>query len=144
MSIVHPLLDGATVVDLCAGSGALGLEALSRGAVSATFVESNERSLRALRANIESLDAGSRAKVVRGDAVRFVSRLDANAFDVAFADPPYASAAAADIAALWLQTPFARVLGVEHAARHVLPGVGDTRRYGDSAITFYRADDPPE
>lgn len=144
MSIVHPLLPGATVVDLCAGSGALGLEALSRGAGQATFVESNERSLRTLRENIETLGAGPRARVVRGDAVRFVAKLPVDAFDVAFADPPYASSTAADLVTQWLQLPFARVLGVEHSSRDTLPGGGETRHYGDSAITFYRAADPPE
>lgn len=144
MSIVHPLIEGATVVDLCAGSGALGLEALSRGAVHATFVESGERSLKALRTNVETLGAGPRATIIRADAERFAAKLDAGAFDVAFADPPYASATAAGLAARWLQVPFARVLGVEHSARVSLPDGGETRRYGDTAITFYRADDRAE
>lgn len=139
MSIVHPLLAGATVIDLCAGSGALGLEALSRGAVHATFVESSDRSLRVLRQNIESLGAGPRSTVVKGDAERFAARLDAGAFDVAFADPPYASGTALALAARWLEVPFAQVFGVEHSARTAMPEGGDTRRYGDTAITFYRA-----
>jgi 16S rRNA (guanine966-N2)-methyltransferase len=144
MSIVHPLLDGAAVLDLCAGSGALGLEALSRGAARATFVESGERSLRALRANVDALGASERATIVRADAERFASRLAERAFDVAFADPPYASGTAVSLVTRWLQVPFARVFGVEHSARVTVPGGVETRRYGDTAITFYRADDPTE
>ena len=144
MSIVHPLLDGAIVVDLCAGSGALGLEALSRGARHATFVESNARSLRALNANIDALGAGPRSHVVRADAERFAARLHRGAFDVAFADPPYASPASAALAEQWLAVPFALVLGVEHSARVALPAGGETRRYGDTAITFYRVADRSE
>ena len=101
MSIVHGALPGARVLDLCAGSGALGLEALSRGAQHATFVESSERVLRTLRANIASLGADDRATVVRADAVRFAERLERQAFDVAFADPPYAGDVAVRLAAAW-------------------------------------------
>jgi 16S rRNA (guanine966-N2)-methyltransferase len=142
MSIVQKDLPGARVVDLCAGSGALGLEALSRGAVQATFVDDGPRALRALQQNIDALGAAGRARVVRGDAARFAAGLPALAFDVAFADPPYATTLARDIVQQWLDTPFARVLSVEHASRDVLPTgagrQGDTRRYGDSSITFFR------
>ena len=137
MSIVQGDLPGSRVLDLFAGSGALGLEALSRGAVLATFVEDAPRTLRTLRDNIEALGAGPRARIVRGDAVQFAADLPALAFDVAFADPPYATSLAETIARQWLATPFARVLGVEHGVRDALPP-GDTRRYGDTAITFYR------
>ena len=137
MSIGGPALPGARVLDLFAGSGALGLEALSRGASSADFVEVSTRSLKALRANVDALDADDRVTVHRGDAVRFAGTLGAGAYDVAFADPPYGHGLAAGIAAIWLRTPFATLLGVEHSAREELPE-GDTRRYGDTAITFYR------
>jgi 16S rRNA (guanine966-N2)-methyltransferase len=137
MSIVQGELQGSRVLDLFAGSGALGLEALSRGAVQATFVEEAPRTLRILRDNIDALGAGPRSRIVRGDAVRFAADLPGLAFDVAFADPPYATPFAEAIARQWLATPFARVLGVEHGVRDALPP-GDTRKYGDSAITFYR------
>lgn len=139
MSILHPELPEATVLDLFAGSGALGLEALSRGAAHATFVELAERSLDALRTNIATLDAGTRATVHRADALRFIERLDEAAYDVAFADPPYRLGLAPRVAARWLEQPFAGVLAVEHDAREMMPGQGDTRRYGDTAVTFYRA-----
>jgi 16S rRNA (guanine966-N2)-methyltransferase len=140
MSIVHPLLAGARVLDLCAGSGALGLEALSRGAEHATFVERSERVVRVLRDNVHTLGADARARIVREEAVRFVERLDATAFDVALADPPYAEDTAGRLVELWQARPFSRLFSVEHSARTRLPE-GETRRYGDTAITFYRVPD---
>ncbi|HYC33481.1 MAG TPA: 16S rRNA (guanine(966)-N(2))-methyltransferase RsmD, partial [Gemmatimonadales bacterium] len=116
MSILGPEVEGARVLDLYAGSGALGLEALSRGAESAEFVELGAASLAALRANIEALDVGDRVKVHRGDALRFAERLGPGAFDLAFADPPYAHDDAERLVALFRRTPFARILSVEHRA----------------------------
>ena len=140
MSIVNPWLPGAKVLDLFAGSGALGLEALSRGAAHVDFVELAPASLAALRANAESLGAGSAAVIHRADALRFVERLAPHSYDVAFADPPYDHQQAAQLAEQWLQRPFSDVLGIEHAARETLPGDGDRRRYGNTTITFYWTD----
>jgi 16S rRNA (guanine966-N2)-methyltransferase len=137
MSIVQPWLPGARVVDLFAGSGALGLEALSRGAISCAFVESSPKSLVALQANIEKLGAGSRSAIHRVDALRFASALTPHSFDVAFADPPYEKGLARALAEAWLKVAFASVLGVEHAGREALPPSGDSRKYGTTAITFY-------
>jgi 16S rRNA (guanine966-N2)-methyltransferase len=141
MSIVQSQLPGAAVVDLFAGSGALGLEALSRGAARADFVEQAPESLRALHANIEALDARERAQVHRGDALRFARRLEAGQYDVAFADPPYGHGSAAALAEIWLRVRFAGVLGVEHAHGEPMPPGGAVRRYGSTVITFYQADD---
>lgn len=138
MSILQAELPGARVLDLYAGSGALGLEALSRGAASADFVELNPPSLTALRENIEALEAGALATVHRGDALRFAERLGAGAYDVAFADPPYSRDDAARLVALFRKTPFARILAVEHPAKAELPGDA-TRRYGETAITLCHA-----
>jgi 16S rRNA (guanine966-N2)-methyltransferase len=137
MSIIGGALTEARVLDLYAGSGALGLEALSRGAEAATFVELNPPSLTALRINIEALGVEERTTVHRGDALRFVGRLEAGAFDLAFADPPYTADAAARLVALFRRVPFARILSVEHPASQGVDG-DETRRYGDSAITFCR------
>jgi len=135
MSILGESLQGASVLDLYAGSGALGLEALSRGAESATFVELNGPSLEALRANIAALDVEDRSTVHRGDALRFAGKLGPEAFDIAFADPPYAHDAVSRLVALFRRTPFAGILSVEHAADQSVEG-NETRRYGDTAITF--------
>jgi len=138
MNIVREDLPEALVLDLCAGSGALGLEALSRGAARCDFVERAGPSLRVLAQNIETLGAADRSRVIRADAVRHVAGLAAGAYDVAFADPPYADATAAELAEQWLRVPFAHLLAIEHPASVTLPGSGDTRRYGDIALTFFR------
>ena len=77
---------GASVADLYAGSGALGFEALSRGAARCTFVESDRRALSAIHDNIASLGVSGRSRVVAGDVVTMLPRV---LCDVAFADPPY-------------------------------------------------------
>jgi 16S rRNA (guanine966-N2)-methyltransferase len=82
------VVEGATVLDLFAGSGALGIEALSRGAATATFVDDDARALAVVRANLASTGLGDRATVVRGDAVRHVA--GAAHADLALLDPPYA------------------------------------------------------
>jgi 16S rRNA (guanine966-N2)-methyltransferase len=135
MSILGGELEGARVLDLFAGSGALGLEALSRGAASATFVELNPPSLRALHENIAALGVGQRVTVHRGDAMRHAERLPAGAFDIVLADPPYTADHASSLVSLFRRNPFGRILSVEHRA-DLEPGGDSTRRYGDTAITF--------
>ena len=80
------LIDGALVADLYAGSGALGIEALSRGAEHCTFVERDRTALRALEANLDALDLRSRSKVISFDVFSVANSIDV---DIAFADPPY-------------------------------------------------------
>ena len=138
MSILGQELEGARVLDLFAGSGALGLEALSRGAASVTFVELNPPSLRALQQNIAALGVEDAVTVHRGDAMRHAEGLTAGAFELVLADPPYTIDYASKLVALFRRTPFARILSVEHPADLALAG-DDTRRYGDTAITFCHA-----
>jgi 16S rRNA (guanine966-N2)-methyltransferase len=141
MSILQLDLPHARVLDLFSGSGALGLEALSRGAASADFVEKDPRSIKSLKTNIEILGAEGISHVRRADAIAFAEGLEAGSYDVAFADPPYEGGFAARLAALWLEKPFASILSVEHNSREKMPAATDTRRYGISAITFYRTED---
>jgi 16S rRNA (guanine966-N2)-methyltransferase len=138
MSILGDALEGARVLDLFAGSGALGLEALSRGADSATFVELNPPSLHALEQNIAALGVADAVTVHRADAVRFAERLPPGAFDVVLADPPYTADHAARLVAHFRRHPFGRILSVEHRSDLELDG-DSTRRYGDTAITFCHA-----
>lgn len=135
MSILQDSLPGARVLDLFAGSGALGLEALSRGAATVDLVELNPPSLAALKANILALGVEAQAVIHRGDAMRFAEKLAPAAYDIAMADPPYSIDYAERLVALFRLTPFARILSVEHRAKTILPG-DDTRRYGDSALTL--------
>jgi 16S rRNA (guanine966-N2)-methyltransferase len=140
MSIVQPALPGARVLDLFAGSGALGLEALSRGAGFCDFVEIAQASLRAIADNAATLGATGQTKLHRVDALRFVDALAPGAYDVAFADPPYRKDLATQLADRWLATPFARILGIEHDVNEALPPGGDTRKYGSTAVTLYRSE----
>jgi 16S rRNA (guanine966-N2)-methyltransferase len=141
MSTLQHDLPDAQVVDLFAGSGALGLEALSRGAAHVTFVERAAGPLRALEANVTRLGAAGEVAIIRVDALKYVAALPAGAYDIALADPPYASGAAQQLVELFLATPFARILCVEHNARERLPDAptGTTRRYGATALTFITA-----
>jgi 16S rRNA (guanine966-N2)-methyltransferase len=138
MSIVQPDVIGARVLDLYAGSGALGLEALSRGAESADFVDVAPAAIKAIRENGAALGALERMRIHRGEALRFAQKLEAKAFDLAFADPPYNLGMAPRLAAQWLRVPFATILGVEHDVHEALPEGGDTRTYGGTAVTIYR------
>ncbi len=138
LSILQRSIRSARVVDLYAGSGALGLEALSRGARSADFVESRRASLATIRANIATLKVGDRTTIHRVDALKFAQQLRPGQFDVAFADPPYDTDAAARLVAQFRVVPFARVLSIEHPADRPIPG-DDTRRYGDTAVTLVYA-----
>ncbi|MBA3444309.1 MAG: 16S rRNA (guanine(966)-N(2))-methyltransferase RsmD [Gemmatimonadales bacterium] len=138
MSILGAELTGARVLDLFAGSGALGLEALSRGAATATFVELNPASLRALRENIVTLGVEDAVTVHRGEALRFAEQLSGGEFDLVLADPPYSTDQASRLVSLFRQHPFGRILSVEHRSDQDLGG-NHTRRYGDTAITFCHA-----
>ena len=135
-------LEGARVVDLFAGTGALGLEALSRGAASLTSVDSEADARGVLRANIEALGCADRATVVACDATRLPPA--ASACDLALLDPPYrAGLAAPALGALveggWLHSEATVV--VEHGVDDPFEPpasltVQDQRRYGRTALTF--------
>ncbi len=137
MSILSPRLPGARALDLFAGSGALGLEALSRGAAHVTFVERSRRSLGVLERNVATLGAESRSTVIAGEALAHIRGTGAAYYDLALADPPYERGFAARVASLYLRTPFARELWIEHDIRETLPGdvIGEQRRYGDTVLT---------
>jgi 16S rRNA (guanine966-N2)-methyltransferase len=116
----------------------VGLEALSRGALSVTFVERDAQAVAAIRANIDQLAPDAETTVQRQDALRFAGALARGAFDVVVADPPYDSDATDELIALFRAVPFGRILSVEHSARRT-PAGDDTRRYGSTAITFCHA-----
>ena len=97
-----PQLAGARCLDLFAGSGALGLEALSRGAASCVFVENSARVVTALRKNIAALDAGG-ADVHEIDAIKYLKGFDEVEFDIVFLDPPFATDMHADLCRLLVE-----------------------------------------
>lgn len=141
MSALQPDLAGAAVLDLFAGSGALGLEALSRGARRVTFVEKSPASLAALGANIAALGADEHARIAREDVFVFVRDLE-RPCDLALADPPYERGLARRLVEAFVRRPFAAALWIEHSRRETLPAYppARTRRYGDTLLTTITAD----
>jgi len=128
---------GAKVLDLFAGSGALGLEALSRGAAKVVFVEKSRKALKVLNGNVERLGAGEECKIVAGDAMAFVRRLGEGEFDLALADPPYDLGLAQKLLVLLAEKGFAEELWVEHRSGEPVPSLPGLRqrRYGDTTIS---------
>ncbi len=141
-NIVGPSVRGATVLDGYAGTGAIGIEALSRGAAAVTFVERDPRAVKLIEANLAAL--GATGVIMRAGLADAVTRLGGQVFDLIILDPPYADTAAAEAldAAQALAAATTRVV-VEHAMRHAPPaergGLRLTRtvKAGDSALSFY-------
>ena len=131
-------LPDARVLDLFAGTGALGLEALSRGARSADFVEFRPASLHALRANVAALRVRDRTRIFKRDAVQFARALDADSYDVVFVDPPYESRQLDLVLDSWQASRFSRVLVAEHARTHQLPAGALRLTFEDTFVTIYR------
>ena len=132
----------ARVLDLFAGTGALGLEAISRGAISADFVEFRPGSLHALKANVAALKLRERTRIFKRDALPFAAALVRNSYDVAFVDPPYESRMLDRVIETWLATGFSRILAVEHAKIHKIPRGTIQHTIDDTSITIYRRADP--
>ena len=137
------------VLDLFAGTGALALEALSRGARSAVLVDSDRGAVRLIRANAEALGFGDRTRIIAAPVARALKLLQREGarFDLIFADPPYAARAVletlGEIEAAALCKPGGRVC-IEHDKRETAPESGgllsriDQRRFGDTVVSIYR------
>ncbi|MCH7932918.1 MAG: 16S rRNA (guanine(966)-N(2))-methyltransferase RsmD [Gemmatimonadetes bacterium] len=134
-------LEGATVLDLFAGSGALGFEALSRGAERVVFVERSRGALKGIRDNAELLGAESEVEICGGDAMEYVRHLEAGAFDLALADPPYGKGFAERLIEAFGVVPFASQLWVEHRKTDATPDPPGLRQrsYGDTLISIVEA-----
>lgn len=144
MSILQRRLPGAVVLDLFAGSGAVGLEALSRGAAHVVFVERSRNAARALKKNVGALGAAEACTVVVADALVHVGRLPPLFGDLALADPPYGRGLADRLLSIYLRSPFSKELWVEHRRDETLPAglEASQRRYGDTVLTGVTA--PPD
>ena len=140
-SILAPRLVGATILDLYAGSGSLGLEALSRGADGVTFVEQNRAAIRIIEANVEAVGLGG--SVVQGSVSSVLARL-APIYDIVFLDPPYSDP---DETVTEILTRLEGVLApggvvVLHRQAASSPAMPefltciDERRYGDAVVTM--------
>jgi 16S rRNA (guanine966-N2)-methyltransferase len=153
-AILEPDLDGARVLDLFAGSGAGGIEALSRGAASATFVEKDQGAAAVIEANLRATGlAGPAATIVRWDVMRWLGEPNADqSFDMVLVDPPYAEAEVLGRVLALLGRPDAPLAsGARVVAKHfwrdrpphrigLLASERD-RRFGETALTFYRREE---
>jgi 16S rRNA (guanine966-N2)-methyltransferase len=145
--ILGPSVAGKRFVDLFAGVGAMGIEALSRGAREAVFVEKDPACLRLLEANLEALGLGNFARVVRMDAREWLAR-NREPLETVFVDPPYASGEAARVLDALGRAAGAERVVIQHGPREVLPEASGalrrlrSRSYGDSRIEVYGFEEP--
>ena len=138
LDMVRDELPDARVLELFAGTGAIGLEALSRGAKNVDFVEFRPDSLHALRANIAALRLRDSTRIFKRDAIPYAAMLGPASSDIAFADPPYESRQLDRVIGSWKVSRFSRILVVEHAAAHVLPRGASSRTFDETVVTLYR------
>lgn len=153
--ILRERISGATFVDLYAGTGSVGLEALSRGAKGVVFVESNLLRTRIIEQLIKEFGFIERARVIRSKAYDFIEReaKRGNSYDIIFLDPPYQSEELMKVLPLIGRTGILKYDGlvvVEHFSKRTLPerldGLSTVRsyRYGDTSLTLYRVGGHPE
>jgi 16S rRNA (guanine966-N2)-methyltransferase len=135
---LEPYLRGARVLDLFAGTGALGLEAISRGSASADFVETRPSSLHALRANVALFRLRDRTRIFKRDALPFAGALGEDVYDVVFADPPYGSRMLDRLLDDWRARRFSPLIAVEHAASHDLPSPDRRLVFDETIVAIYR------
>ena len=150
-NILTPWLGEARVLDLCAGTGAMGIEALSRGASWATFVDSWDGAIKVLKQNLKNLGVDEGYDVMARDALTALNRLSqaGETFDFIFFDPPYASnlyqATLEELGRNALVTSGGQVLVMHHAKNALAEGYGRLRRgrqlqQGENILSFYIAD----
>ena len=149
-NLIGPDIAGCRFLDLCAGSGSVGIEALSRGAAEAVFVDSHATAVSLMRRNLADLGFDHRATVLKRDACGALDHLGRKGvfFHVAFLDPPYDSGVAAGClrSRKWLDmmAPRSRIF-VEHRSGSVWPPppgwrIVDSRKFGETALTVFRGD----
>jgi len=134
---------GLRVLDLFAGTGAVGLEFLSRGASRCDFVESGGSAIHALKANVAKLRIPKgKVRVFVRDAIPWVEALPVGSYDVAYADPPWGSKKLDRVVETWMARPFSRILILEHPVDAILPPLPEgarSRVVGDAVLTLIEA-----
>lgn len=142
-NILAPVIEGAVFLDVYAGTGSVGIEALSRGARHAIFIEKNRHAADLIHANLAALGIEPRARVVQGSALLHLAETDA---DIVFLDPPYTREREYPAAMEALDNEPRRLVIFQHSVRLSLPDAfGPFERYrvlkqGDNALSFYRAE----
>ena len=136
-------LDGFVVLDAFAGSGALGLEAMSRGAAAVTFVERDTVAQRVISENITTLDLSPNTKLIRASVTGWDETSELSQFDLIFADPPYHDLQLSTVSRLVKYLKPNGLMVLSYPGRESAPTVNgvvvvDNRSYGDAALAFYR------
>lgn len=142
-------ISGLRVLDAFAGSGSLGLEALSRGAMHATFIERDRTAQRVIMENIDALGVENEAKLIRGSVVQWDETSgvgEESLFDLIFADPPYNDLQLSTVFRLKTHLKPKGLMILSYPGRESVPTVNgvvvvDNRSYGDAALAFYRLED---
>jgi len=143
-NILLPVIGDAVFVDAYAGTGAVGIEALSRGARHVVFIEKNRAAAELIRVNLDALGAGARAPVVQGSATLHLGGIDA---DIYFLDPPYPKEREYAAAMEALEQRREGLVIFQHSSRLELPErFGEFERYrvvkqGDNSLSFYRVEE---
>lgn len=142
-SVLTPVVQGSVFVDAYAGTGAVGIEAISRGARQAVFIESNRAAVEIIRQNIAALKIESRSRIVKAPVATCAAEL--TAADIVFADPPYTRAREYEVLFNAIRGGLKALTIVQHSVRLTLePEYGElkltrTIRQGDNALSFYLA-----
>jgi len=140
-NILSPIIEDTVFVDAYAGTGAVGIEALSRGARHAIFIEKDKAAVEVIRRNLAALKLGPRSQVIRGAAALHLGNLDA---DLVFLDPPYAKEREYQASLEALESKPPRLTIVQHSVRfHLDPVYGPLRqtrivKQGENALSFYK------
>ncbi len=139
-------ITGSDVLDAFAGTGAIGLEAISRGARAATFIEKDRIAQKILAKNITALGAENQATVIRTTVANWAESADKLQFDIIFADPPYHDTQFSTVSTLFGLLKPGGLMILSHPGRGETPTktgvvVVDNRSYGNAVLTFYRRDD---
>jgi 16S rRNA (guanine966-N2)-methyltransferase len=144
-SIINEKLKDADVLDAFAGTGALGIESISRGSKSVIFIESDRMANQVLTNNIEYLGIGNKTKTIQAGVSAWATNNQDKRFDIIFADPPYDDLQLSSVSNLFVLLKPAGVLILSHPKKIVLPkfdGIiaADSRAYGTAALTFLRSE----
>lgn len=136
-TLIHDLAD-AEVLDLFAGSGGLGIEAISRGASRVTFVEKSKGCIEIIERNIKSIGAQEQSVIIKSDVQTYINKC-ALRFDLIFMDPPYHKGLASELAPhVYNLLEIDGILVVEHSTREEIPLTAwKTKHYGDTSISYF-------
>ncbi|MDB5165649.1 MAG: putative Methyltransferase [Candidatus Saccharibacteria bacterium] len=138
-------IEGATVLDAFAGTGAIGFEALSRGAAHVTFIERDRIAQKIVTKNIDTLGVDDRSTLIRTTVSNWLETADSPKFDIIFADPPYHDSQFSTVSHLFSLLQLNGLMVLSHPGRGEAPTrsgivVVDNRSYGNASLTFYRRD----